>query len=556
MTNRPVATNQAELNGEHSHPVRRMNRRRFITVAALATGALAGTPVWGQESSTTKVRLSLGTAATSPVPVDYLGFSCETVQLADPTYFAADNHELVSLFQALTPKGILRLGGNSSEFCWWKTGAGDHPPKLPESAHRADNWMPHNFTAIEPVAVDRLAGFLKATGWTAIYGLNLGTGTPERDAGEAAYVAKKLGKRLLFFQIGNEPEYYRDSNNRLRSPDWNFDQYLAQWMTFAKAVIARVPDARFAGPDVGSSAQWVIRFAQEAPKQLPGRIVACTGHYYVMGPPDDPRSTVARLLAPDRRVDQDVPRIITAARETHLVYRMTEGNSCYRGGKPGVSNAFCSALWSADYLLKLASFGCTGVNLHGGGAGVISQSLGGHLPGAQLSPEAAAIAAEGSFYTPIAGSREKGFSARPVFYGMKLAGVLAGGRMRPARFDQAPANADAWAADMPDGSTRLVLLNKDADQKLQISIPSARDAKLWRLQGPGLTAISGVTFAGTEIRPGKKWRPSQEEHLASTDRLVQIELEPASGAALFFQGSFLTSRNKRGMSFAAALAEE
>jgi len=536
MTNRPVIWNQEKSGGVDSHPVRLINRRRFLTVAALATGALAGMPAWAQESAA-KVRLSLGPAATTTVPVDYLGFSCETSQLGDPTYFAADNRELVSLFQALTPKGILRLGGNSSEFCWWKSSATDQPPELPESARRADNWMPHSFTAIEPVAVDRLAGFLKATGWTAIYGLNLGTGAPERDAEEAAYVARRLGKRLLFFQIGNEPEYYRDANNRLRAQDWDFDRYLTQWMTFARAVIVRVPDARFGGPDVGSNAQWVVRFAQEASKQLPDRIVACTSHYYVMGPPDSPRSTMERLLAPDPRVDRDVPRMISAARETHLAYRMTEGNSCYRGGKPGVSNAFCSALWAADYLLKLAGFGCAGVNLHGGGAGVIRGALGGHLPGEQLSPEAVTVAAEGSFYTPIAGSREKGFSARPVFYGMKLAGVLAGGRMRPALFDASPANAGAWAADMPDGSTRVVLLNKDARQKLQISIPSTHDAKLWRLLAPGLTATSGVTLAGMEIRPGKKWRPSQEEHLASQDGQVQIELEPGSGVALFFHGS-------------------
>jgi hypothetical protein len=288
---------------------------------------------------------------------------------------------------------------------------------------------------------------------------------------------------------------------------------------------------------VGSNAQWVTRFAREAPPQLPGRIVSCSGHYYVMGPPDDPRSTVQRLLAPDSKVDREVPRTISVANETHLAYRMTEGNSCYRGGKPGVSNAFCSALWAADYLLKLASFGCAGVNLHGGGAGVIRSSLGGHLPGENLSPDAAAVAAEGSFYTPIAGSREKGFSARPVFYGMKLAGTLAGGRMRSARFDQSPANAAAWAAEIPQVGTRLVLLNKDARQKLLISIPSSHEAKLWRLQAPGLTATSQVTLAGTEIKPGKVWQPSQEEQLASKDGQVAVEMEPASGAVLFFLGS-------------------
>jgi hypothetical protein len=512
-----------------------INRRRFIAVVGLATGALAGVPLYAQESPT-RFRLTLGNAANNAVPVDYLGFSCESSQLGDPTFFAADNRELVSLFKTLAPEGILRLGGNSSEFCWWKTSATGQPPELPASAQGADNWMPHSFTAIEPVAVDRLAEFLKATAWKAIYGLNLGTGSPERDAEEAAYVARRLGKRLLFLQIGNEPEFYRDANNRLRSQDWNFDKYLAQWMTFAKAVIARVPEARFGGPDIGSNAQWIARFAREAPPMLPGRIVACSGHYYVMGPPDNPGVTAQRLLAPDRNVDREVPRIISVASETHLVYRMTEGNSCYRGGKPGVSNAFCSALWAADYLLKLASFGCAGVNLHGGGAGVIRGSLGGHLPGENLSPDGAAIAAEGSFYTPIAGSREKGFKARPVFYGMKLAGTLAGGKMRPVSFDQAPVNATAWAADMPDGSTRLVLINKDARQKLQISIPSARDAKLWRLQAPGLTATSAVTLAGAEISSGKTWRPSEEAHLAGKNRELQLEMEPASGAALFFKG--------------------
>ena len=107
------------------------------------------------------------------------------------------------------------------------------------------------------------------------------------------------------------------------------------------------------------------------------------------------------MLAPDRKVDQEVPRIISVARETHLVYRMTEGNSCYRGGKPGVSNAFCSALWAADYLLKLASFGCAGVNLHGGGAGVIR------------SPSAD-ICRESSFPLTLPPSRPKAASTRPL----------------------------------------------------------------------------------------------------------------------------------------------
>jgi len=485
-----------------------------------------------------QVRLSFGDAGTRVVPQDYLGFSFENAQLADPSFFSSDNAELVSIFKILSTDGVLRMGGNSSEFCWWKTNSSDHPPELPATAYDSDNWMPHVFTPIEPEAIDRLAEFLEATGWKAIYGLNLGTGTPEGDADEAAYAAQKLGSRLLYFQIGNEPEYYRNSNNRLRTPDWNFDMYLEQWLTFARAVIARVPDARFGGPDVGSNAQWVCRFAEAAAKALPDRIVACTSHYYVMGPPDNPNCTMARLLEPDQRVDRDTQSIMKAADRAHLSYRMTEGNSCYRGGKPGVSNAFCSALWAADYLLKLASYGCAGVNLHGGSSRIISHSLGDHLPGANLSDEAAATD-DGSFYTPIAGSRKNGFKARPVCYGMKLAGLVCSGKIRPAFFDSSINNASAWSAEMPDESTRLIVLNKDPQQKLEISIPSSHNAKLWRLEAPSLRATSKVTLAGSQIESGKTWRPQHEELLFCKKGRISFEMEAGSGAALFFENRLL-----------------
>ena len=506
--------------------------RRQMLASLFATTAFCTLPAGAQDA--TKATLTFGETARDPVPLDYVGFSYETAQLADPDFFAEDNKQLISLFRSLSDHGVLRIGGNSSEFCWWRARPDDHPPELPASAHGDENWMPHTFTAIEPVAIDRLEGFLRATGWNCIYGLNLGVGTPDRDAEEAVYVAKRLGPRLLYFQIGNEPEFYRDSNNRLRPPDWDFDKYLAQWMTFARAALKRNPDLRFGGPDVGSNAEWVVRFAEEAPKQLTGKIVAATSHYYAEGPPDSPDTTVARLLAPDPKVDRDVPRIIAAANQSHILYRMTEGNSCYRGGKPGLSNAFCSALWAADYLLRLASYGAAGVNLHGGGAKQIRMSLGGHLPGEQLSPGAVAIAAEGSFYTPIAGSREKGFIARPIFYGVKLAGVLAGGRMRSLKLDQSPSDATAWAAEMPGGGMRFVLLNKNSRQKFELAIPSAYTARLWRLEAPDLTATTHVTLARAAIRPSEAWRPHREERIASKGGVVRVTLEAASGAALFF----------------------
>lgn len=512
-------------------PSSAQSRRAFgRSVLAGVASTLSARPLWSEAPVRT---LKLEFASNRQIPVDYVGLSYETIQLADPSFFAADNPELVALFRTLCPQGVLRIGGNSSEFCWWQTRPDQPPPPDPGSAGNAGNWMPHRFTSVQQVAVDRLAGFLDATGWKVIYGLNLGTGTPERAAEESSDVSRVLGPRLLYFQIGNEPEYYRDANNGLRPADWNVEKYLAQWAAMARAVIQRVPGARFGGPDVGSDSSWVVRFAQEAPKLFPGRIVACTGHYYAEGPPDDPAVTVTRLLSADPRIGRDLTRIIEAAGNAGIQYRMTEGNSCYRGGKPGMSDAFCSALWAADYMLKLASYGCVGVNLHGGGSKQIRDALGGHLPGESLDPTAATVAKEGSFYTPIAGSRESGFRARPVFYGMMLAGQLAGGRMRAVTLDAAQAGATAYAADMENTGTRIVIINKDASSDLLVRIPSNSGVRIWRLEAPGLTATTEVTLAGAPVEAAHPWKPRHEERIASQEGFVDLKVMAASAVVMF-----------------------
>ena len=109
--------------------------------------------------------------------------------------------------------------------------------------------------------------------------------------------------------------------------------------------------------------------------------------------------------------------------------------------------------------------------------------------------------------------------------------------MRPAQLEGLKANATAWAAEMPDGTTRLILLNKDAEQEVELLIPSSYDAKLWRLEAPSLTATSEVTLAGATIKPGTTWQPQREERLTSKDGQVCVALPAGSGAALFFEGS-------------------
>jgi hypothetical protein len=512
--------------------MRKIDRRSF-----LATGlATWGIKAWGAPATGARLTLRPG-HVLNDIPLDYSGFSVETNQFADPSFFAPANRSLVALCRRLSAHGVLRIGGNSSEFCWWKAGPDAQPPHVKAAGQgRADNWMPQHFTAITPQAVDNLRGFLDACGWHCIWGLNFGTGTPARDAEEAAYVAKALGSRLLFFQIGNEPDLYESSHNRLRPAGWGFSNYLDEWTGIADAVTARVPDARFSGPDVANASDWVVRFAQQAPSRVGARLVGLSGHYYAEGPPESPDATIANLLKTDPRIARRMDAIMPAAHAAGLNFRMTECNSCYRGGKPGMSDAFASSLWGGDFMLDMAARGGKGINFHGGPGGRISAGLGGKLPGARNAADLA-LARLGTFYSPFAGDLNVGFSARPIFYGLMLGQQFAGTRLIANRFDTRGVDATAYSAQAMDG-IRIAVFNKDSTRDLDIAIDLAglkgAGAKAWRLTGPALDATKGVMLAGAAIADGSAdWQARQEEHIPVRDGALSLSVPHASAALLF-----------------------
>ncbi|HEY5347584.1 MAG TPA: hypothetical protein VIJ72_05285, partial [Rhizomicrobium sp.] len=483
-------------------------------------------------------RLKLRPGETlNEIPAEYNGFSFETSQLADPDYFAPGDASFIAFFRRLSADGVLRVGGNSSEFCWWKATSDAQQPQVRSPGQgRADNYMPQNFTPITPAAIDNLRGFLDATGWHCIYGLNFGTGSPERDAVEAAYVAKALGPRLLYFQIGNEPDLYKSPHNMLRPAGWDFPDYLKEWTAIADAVSARVPEARFAGPDVASASDWVVRFAQAAPARMGKRLVGLSGHYYAEGPPDSPDANIANLLKTDPRIADRMGAIMPAAHAAGLNFRMTEGNSCFRGGKPGMSNAFASSLWGGDYMLDMAARGCKGINFHGGLGKQITAGLGGKLPGARNAADVE-TAQLGTFYSPLAGNNQEGYDARPIFYGMLLAQQFAGTRLVANQFNSMGANATAYTASTGDG-LRIAIFNKDMTQDIDIAVDlagaKARRARAWRLAGPALDATSGVTLAGAEIVHGSaEWQPRRVEQLAVLDGRLALSVPRASAVLLF-----------------------
>ena len=411
------------------------------------------------------------------MPTDFVGLSYEVQQLSDSSFFSAQNRGLIREFKTLSPTGVLRLGGNTSEFAYWKPTPGSTEPQHPQ-VREVTGEPKARYYAVTVEAVRNLSEFLQATGWTCVYGIGMGTNTPARAAEEAAFVADTLGNRLQYFQIGNEADLF---GQHLRDPKtWSAKTYMEEWLALAWAIGTRVPTAKFGMPDVTGSA-WLNEIADQWPSiENPPHVTTLTHHYYFGGPATNPEVSIPNLLKPaTMQKVQDIAIVATAAaRKIGARLRMTEGNTCYRGGKPGVSDVFASALWAADYSLLLASNGYAGVNLHGGTGKSVANSVGGSLPGDAVLKEHGAtpeqIAAHPHpFYTPIA-TFDSEYRLEPVGYGLKFAGSFSGGTLLNAEFSAklqaAGVNATAYAAKLSEGRTSVIILNKEALADIEIEL--------------------------------------------------------------------------------------
>lgn len=418
-----------------------LSRRAFLAAALVPFGLAA---------QRTRVGLAPG-----EVPADFTGLSFETAELLRGALLVPANASLIGLVRRLGGRGVIRLGGNSSDR------AHGHP---------------------SAAAIAELGGFLRAIGWSLLYGLDLGNGTPEEAAEEATAVAREAGPALIAFQIGNEPDLF---NRGLRAASWGFADYLAAWERFAAAVLARVPGARFAGPDIAYRGSWMEPFARTArprPRLL-------TRHFYAEGPGWSPAVTIARLLGSGGELDAALIPAEQAARAARLPLRMSETNSVYDGGRLGVSNTLAAACWGAEMMFRLAARGWAGVNFH-------------DRPTRSYAPIGAT--------SPL---------ARPLYYGMLL---FATAQPRRVSFLTGHASLRGYRIEGRDGRTRFAFFNLDPIHSVTAMLPEPQaKASALRLAASA-PASSDVTLGGARVGDDGAWFPRSERVRAP------IEIAPAS----------------------------
>jgi len=450
-----------------------LTRRTLIQNAAKASAAFALPPsILRSGASTPLITLRLAKAAPIEIPADFIGLGYEMSSVAPLGLLSRTNSRYVELVRGLAPRGVLRVGGIVADYTHY----------APDGTITAE---PQN-TVITRASLEQFAGFLRKIGWTAIWSVNFARGTLAEAVDEARAVSAVLGPQLQALEIGNEVENYARGQRLVRKAPYEYENYRAEYTEWHDAILKAVPGIRFAAPDTATNVEWVERMARDAR----GSVQLLTTHYYRNG---QKRGSADQLLTPDPRLKDVLTRVRAASVESGIPWRICETNSFSGGGLPGVSDTFLGALWTLDFMLLLASYGCSGVNIETGvnQLGFVSS------------------------YSPIQDDGHGVNAAGVPYYGMlAFAKAFAGcDALLPLDFDANNINCTAYAMGSAGKPLSIVVVNRDSSQDIDMSIAELGMGSMsaQRLVAPAVDSKTSVTFAGGSVDTRGVWKPVSHE---------------------------------------------
>lgn len=421
------------------------------------------------------------------IPEDFLGLGYEMRDITNPNYFTPGKSTLINLFNNLGP-AVLRIGAVSVDKTYW-TGQARNATTPIDSITTTD--------------IDRFSNFIeKLQGWKVIFGLNLGINDAVKAADEAGYVYRKLGNRLLNFELGNEPEAYR--TNKIRTPSYTYADYQNESDSYFRTIRTALPNAPFSGPGIVTATDWFTAHAKDAKAY----INMLSAHFYHMAPSSNSLKAIDRLLNNENWLTKNLNVWKSIASSNGLPYRITECNSVHSGGRQGISNTFASALWAANMMWILANNNCQGVNIH---VGYNS-------------------AAWYTAFTELDGQ----FSIRPLYYGMLFFKAGSRGKLIQLKLDDKGLKVCAYACVSTDGTIFVSLINKGLETAANVQVHTGKNISsigIQRLTAPSITSTDQVTFAGSKVTSTGTFIPTIQEQLNATGSSFIVNV-PAASALL------------------------
>jgi hypothetical protein len=392
------------------------------------------------------------------VPGAYLGFSIDPANLCYVVHLAQTDPAFVQLFRDVGP-GTIRVGGNTGDvLASWSTTA----------TSPTCTWKG---LVVTPSLVSQFFAFAQSVGYQVRWQVPLGNGNFAMDAAEAAYVSKMPG--LVSVDFGNEPNKYPNARTEYLA-------YIADWNAVYQDYLADEGTAPVAGPSMAVKYTWYITpfLKQDAP-----RLAALILHWYPGSATTSP--TCPDLLASPGRTA--AAAVVSQASAFGLPGIINETNSYYGQGVPGVSNAYCSALWAADQAMNGLAAGLQGMYFHGTADYPPGNSQGRY-----------------EYYTPI----NQDSTPAPEFYGLLFWHEMAqaGGSLVRAE-TQNVTGLDAYAVTGDDGRLRLALVNRGSTP-LTVAVHTSlayKSASEVSLTAPALSSLSGTTLGGASVAADGTW---------------------------------------------------
>ncbi|MFT4205239.1 MAG: hypothetical protein QM610_15150 [Chitinophagaceae bacterium] len=305
----------------------------FFLVFSLGSTVTLYARIDSTKNATYDIRINTKDVKTK-INDDFIGLSFElNILTRHQNFLNKNNVQLVNLFKNLG-KGVLRIGGGSSDLISWK------------NIYRDKN-TPTN--VITKTDIDNLKAFADAIGWKVLININIEKFDPNAAAQEAQYIVEKMGESLYGVQFGNEPDIYKNSS---------FEKYSANWSKYYDVVSKYTK--KIAGPDVGSINKYFAPFAAKHASQ----VFLLDAHYYQDGPASKDGISMNTIINSSNKSSGYLGRMKSIASQYKRNYRISECNSIFGGGKANVSDAFGSALWGLNFMWDVAENNGAGVNFH------------------------------------------------------------------------------------------------------------------------------------------------------------------------------------------------
>jgi hypothetical protein len=506
--NRGTVARLRESPARRTYSIALVTAVAFVAVAILSHVDLADSDQPRLPRATVAIASS---ATTRPVPRSYLGLSTEYWAL--PLYASRlrlFEHAVSLLHVPGDGPLVLRVGGDSADRTFWDP----RREALPAWAYPiTTSWA------------SLLAKVVRQLRLRVIIDLNLITSSPTLAAALAGAAEAQLPhKSIIGFEVGNEPDIYRRTAWVAETADrlvvdpglpaaLTPADYVADFRAYAAALHAVAPGVPLVGPALANPRaheRWIATLVADRPPSL----ATVSAHSYVYSGCVHRRSsrypTIARLLSQRATagIAAGLAADIRAAHRAGLPFRLSELNSVNCGGRPGVSDAFATALWAPEALFDLLRAGVDSVNIH-----------------TRADMVNAPFAVNSS-----------GFVARPLLYGLITFVRSLGSRPRlvPLRLRaRSSLRLHAWAVESGDNRLNVLLVNDGRrDVRVRLDAPTHGPASIQRLLARSPRALSGVTLDGQWLGHDGRWHGARSSETVTPWRRGYLVIVPRYSAAI------------------------